>query len=74
MANNVHELMRAIEVQNIIELSELHAQSSLMREESRLIPVHYREDYPELDPRWDGQIITATKAAGEIKYNIESLY
>jgi succinate dehydrogenase/fumarate reductase flavoprotein subunit len=74
VANNVHELMRAIEVQNIIELSELHAQSSLMREESRLIPIHYREDYPELDPKWDGKIITARKVAGEIKYNIEGLY
>jgi succinate dehydrogenase/fumarate reductase flavoprotein subunit len=74
VAKNVHELMRAIEVQNIIEISELHAQSSLMREESRLIPVHYREDYPELDPQWDGRITTARKVEGELKYSIESLY
>jgi succinate dehydrogenase/fumarate reductase flavoprotein subunit len=74
VANNVHELMRAVEVQNIIDISELHAQSSLMREESRLIPIHYREDYPELDPKWDGKVITARKVAGEIKYNIEDLY
>jgi succinate dehydrogenase/fumarate reductase flavoprotein subunit len=66
--------MRAIEVRNIIEISELHAQSSLMREESRLIPIHYREDYPELDSEWDGKITTARKVAGEIKYDIENLY
>jgi succinate dehydrogenase/fumarate reductase flavoprotein subunit len=74
VANNVHELMRAIEVQNIIEISELHAHSSLIREESRLVPIHYREDYPELDPKWDGKIITERKVAGEVKYRVESLY
>lgn len=74
VANNPHELMRAIEVQNIIEISELHAHSSLIREESRLIPIHYREDYPELDPKWDGKIITEMKVAGEVKYRVESLY
>jgi len=66
--------MRAIEVQNIIEISELHAQPSLLRDESRLIPIHYREDYPELDSKWDNKIITARKVAGEIKYDIENLY
>jgi succinate dehydrogenase/fumarate reductase flavoprotein subunit len=74
VANNPHELMRAIEVQNIIEISEIHAQSSLMREESRLIPIHYREDYPELDPKWDGKVVTARKIAGEMKYSLENLY
>lgn len=72
-ANNAHELMRAIEVQDIIEISELHAQSSLLRKESRLIPIHYREDYPERDPKWDNKIVTAKKIAGEIKYEIENL-
>jgi succinate dehydrogenase/fumarate reductase flavoprotein subunit len=72
-ANNPHELMRAIEVQHIIEISEIHAQSSLLRNESRLIPIHYREDYPELDPNWDNKIITVRKAAGENKYDIEDL-
>lgn len=72
-ANNPHELMRAIEVQNIIEISHLHAQASLLRDESRLVPTHYREDYPEMDPKWDNKIITTRKVAGEIKYNIEDL-
>ena len=72
-ANNPHELMRAIEVQHIIEISELHAQSSLMRDESRLIPIHYREDYPNMDPKWDNKIITVRKIAGQINYDIENL-
>ncbi len=66
--------MRAIEVQNIIDVSEFHARCSLMREESRLIPVHYREDFPELDPKWNSKVTTVRKEAGEIKYNVESLY
>jgi succinate dehydrogenase/fumarate reductase flavoprotein subunit len=73
VASNPHELMRAIEVQNIIEISELHAQSSLLRTESRLVPVHYREDYPELDPKWDNKIVTVKKIDNEIKYDIEDL-
>lgn len=73
VANNPHELMRAIEVQHIIEISELHAQSSLLRTESRLVPVHFREEYPDLDPKWDNMIVTAKKVAGEIKYEIEKL-
>jgi len=45
-AENPHELMRAIEVQDIIELSEIHARASLARTESRMTPCHYRVDYP----------------------------
>ncbi|MGB9879810.1 MAG: hypothetical protein ACPLRM_03520, partial [Anaerolineae bacterium] len=74
VANNPHELMRAIEVQDIIDISELHAKSSIMRTESRLVPIHFREDYPELDPEWDGKIITVRKEKGEILYAIENLY
>ena len=72
-ADNPHELMRAIEVQQIIEISELHAQSSLLRNESRVIPIHYRDDYPEMDSNWDNKIVTAIKVAGGIKYDIEDL-
>jgi len=34
--DNPHELMRALEVQDIIDISELHAQSSILRTDSRL--------------------------------------
>jgi succinate dehydrogenase/fumarate reductase flavoprotein subunit len=72
-ARNPHELMRAIEVQRIIEISELHTQSALMRTESRLLPIHYREDYPELDSAWDDIVVTAKKIAGEVRYQKEHL-
>lgn len=72
-ASNPHELMRAIEVQQIIEISEIHAQSALRRTESRMIPAHYRVDYPETDPEWDDMVVTARKIEGQIKYARERL-
>lgn len=71
--SNPHGLMRAIEVQNIIGISEMHAQSALIRNESRLIPMHYRDDYPDQDPEWDNIVVTARKVNGEIKYDKEYL-
>jgi succinate dehydrogenase/fumarate reductase flavoprotein subunit len=73
VAQNAHELMRVLEVKDIIELSELHAQSAIMRTESRLIPVHYRDDYPELDPEWDGIVVTVKKKGEELTYEKTSL-
>lgn len=71
--NNWHELMRAIEVQNIIDISEQHAQSALIRTESRLLPMHYRDDYPNEDPAWDDIVVTVQKVAGKAKYQKEHL-
>ena len=72
-AENPHELMRAIEARHILETSELHVQSSLIRDDSRIVPVHYRVEYPELDPKWNNMIVTAKKVAGEYKYEVEKL-
>ena len=70
-ANNPHELMRAIEVQQIMEVSETHIQSSLIRDESRLEPAHYRVEFPVQDPKWDNMIVTVKNVAGEKKYEVE---
>lgn len=72
-ANTPHELMRAIEVQQILEISQMHIQSSLMRTESRLVPVHYRVEYPERDPKWENMVIQCAKADGRTKYEIVKL-
>ena len=71
-ASDPHELMRVLEVQDIIKLSELHAQASLLRTESRDLPSHYRIDYPEQDDvHWNDTIVTIESVAGEAKYKIE---
>ena len=73
-ANSPHELMRVIEVQHILEIAQLHVQSSLLRDESRIVPVHFRIEYPELnDEKWFNKIVTVKKINGEAKYEIEKL-
>jgi succinate dehydrogenase/fumarate reductase flavoprotein subunit len=73
-AANPHELMHALEVQDIIELSEMHAQASLMRTESRMTPSHYRMDYPDQDnENWGNIIITAQNIAGKTSYTRERI-
>ena len=48
-ASNPHELMRAMEVQHILDCAKLAAHASLFRTESRWGLYHYRVDYPERD-------------------------
>ncbi|MBA7685355.1 hypothetical protein ES703_93778 [subsurface metagenome] len=72
-ASNPHELMRALEVQDIIELSELHTQASLLRAETRFPPAHYRVDYPEQDDAHWKKNIVIQNVAGEMKYTLETL-
>ena len=52
---NPHYLMRALEVRNVMDLAELHLQSSLARKETR--DNHIRLDYPEPDPALDGMLV-----------------
>src|SRR5690606_3482634 len=46
-ASDPHELMRALEVQSIIDCAEMAARASLYRTESRWGLYHYRVDYPD---------------------------
>ncbi len=46
-AEDPHELLRAMEVQSIIDCAEMAARASLYRTESRWGLYHYRVDYPE---------------------------
>lgn len=46
-ARDPHELLRAMEVHNILDCAEMAAVSSLYRQESRWGLYHYRVDYPE---------------------------
>ena len=73
-ADNPHELMRAIEAQNVAELSEVHIQASIMRDESRLGTVHYRVEYPEMNnEKWYDKLVTVSQVNGENKYGITQI-
>jgi len=53
-AKNPHELMRALEVRNIMDVAELHIQASMNRKETR--GRYIRVDYPERDPAFDDML------------------
>lgn len=61
-ANNSHELMRTLETASLIKVGEIMTHAALFRTESRFIPYHYREDYPQTnDAEWCGQVLVAQK-------------
>jgi succinate dehydrogenase/fumarate reductase flavoprotein subunit len=73
-ASNYHELMRCLEVRDIIDLSEVHALSALTRTESRMLPSHYRLDYPQMDDKtWGNMIVTVQNVDGETRYAREKM-
>lgn len=73
IARNPHELMRALEVQNIIDIAEIHAYTALLRTETRLPPYHYRVDFPEQDDLHWKKNIVVQNIGGKIKYTLETL-
>ena len=60
--NNCHELMRTLETASLIKVGEIMTHAALFRTESRFIPYHYREDYPQTNnAEWCGQVLVAQK-------------
>ncbi|CCE09712.1 putative fumarate reductase/succinate dehydrogenase, flavoprotein subunit [Bradyrhizobium sp. STM 3843] len=49
IARNAHELLRALEVQSIMDCADMATHASLFREESRWGLYHWRTDFPEKD-------------------------
>ena len=49
IARNAHELLRALEVQSIMDCADMAVHASLYREESRWGLYHWRTDFPEKD-------------------------
>lgn len=55
---DVHDLFKLFEVENIIQCATLSAFASRERKESRWAPWHYRSDYPEADDKkWVRHIV-----------------
>jgi succinate dehydrogenase/fumarate reductase flavoprotein subunit len=66
---NPHELMRAVEVRNIMDVAEMHVAASLYRTET--VPYgrhfHHRIDYPTQHPTWYRQRVVIKREAGEMR-------
>lgn len=73
-ASSPHDLMRAVEVRDILDIGEIHARAAILRTESRFPPTHYRVDYPERDDKnWLRKSIVIYNVAGEMRHEIETL-
>lgn len=66
---NPHELMRAVEVRNIMDVAEMHMAAALYRTET--VPYgrhfHHRIDYPTQHPSWYRQRVVIKREAGEMR-------
>ncbi len=64
---NPHELMRAHEVMDILEVCKLILNACLLRKSSSAPLCFERSDYPEMDPKEDQCFITIYQEDGEIR-------
>ena len=68
-ADTPHDLMRWAEVRNIMEVAEVHMESSLFRTESVPYGRHFldRKDYPTQHPTWYRQRVVVKREGDEMK-------
>ncbi len=64
---NPHELMRAHEVFDILEVSQMILHACLLRESSSEPLCFERSDFPQMDPEEDRCFITLRREKGEVK-------
>ncbi|MDD4732677.1 MAG: fumarate reductase/succinate dehydrogenase flavoprotein subunit [Desulfovibrio sp.] len=60
---DLHGVMKANEISSILDTVEMSLQASLFRTESRWGYGHYRSDFPEKSPEWDGCRVVVRKNA-----------
>ena len=63
-ASTPHELMRAADCHNLIDLAEVHLRAALMREDTRAS--FFRKDFPARNPEWDKKVIFVCRRNGEM--------
>jgi len=71
IAKNPHYLMRCMEVRNIMDLTELHIQASLERNETRSL--HIRLDYPVSNPAQDGLLLHQRMEEGKAVFEMRKV-
>ena len=73
-ARTYHELMRALELQDIVDIAQIHTQSAIMRTESRNMASHHRIDYPDIDDEnWHGKVIVVNAVDGKPNHTVKIL-
>ncbi|ACV25047.1 fumarate reductase (CoM/CoB) subunit TfrA [Methanocaldococcus fervens] len=71
--NGVVDLQKYFELKNMVVVAQLVTKSALYREESR--GAHYREDFPETDEKWRGNIIIKGEKMWfeKLDYNVDEI-
>jgi len=67
-AKNKEELIKCVEIQEMLQTAEAVIFPALERKESR--GAHYRSDYPQLDKKWERNIIVYKDTNGNLKTKI----
>ncbi|MDZ4246753.1 MAG: FAD-binding protein, partial [Dehalococcoidia bacterium] len=71
-AKDIHELVKALEAQNLVEIAEIVFLAALQRKESRAW--HFREEYPDRnDKEWLKWVIAQKGNDGKTKFRIENI-
>ena len=71
-ARSSHDLVKAIELENMVTLGKLMVQASLLREESR--GFHFREEFPETDnEKWLKRILLRKGPDGKMLTTMEEV-
>ncbi len=64
------EWMEALELENLLDIGEAMAASSLQRQETR--GAHYRTDFPATDPEWTANLIVR-REAGQLRVDKKAI-
>lgn len=65
VAQNKKELQMALELMEMLKVAQTIVVAAILRKESR--GAHYRTDYPEMDPKWEKNIVVYKDKNGALK-------
>ena len=72
VARSSHDLVKAVELENMVKLGKLMVQTSLLREESR--GFHFREEFPRTDnEKWLKRILIRKGPNGDLLTTLEEV-
>lgn len=67
-AQNKKELRICLELQEMLKVAETIIMTAILRKESR--GAHFRTDFPEMNPRWEKNIVVYKNKKGQLKTSI----
>jgi len=73
-AGDLHDAMKAVEVQAILDCADMVTAASLVRKESRWGIYHYRVDFPKRDDEnWKKFVVVKRDRSGSANCSVEAI-